>query len=304
MPDTEAKITYLHEPVLVNEICEYLDVSKRRNVIDATVGLGGHSKVLLEKMPKSGKLIALDADKEHLNVAKKNLRKYKDRTLFFHSNFSEMAAQLLTTRIKSIDAVLFDLGLASPHVDLAERGFSFLRDGALDMRFNTVEGRTAADIVNEYSEKELVRIFFEYGEERNAKKIARELVKRRKWRKFKTTKQLADFIENAIGRFGKIHPATRVFQALRIEVNNELEVLPAALDQAVNLLKKGGRIAVISYHSLEDRIVKNFFRNLAKEDTPILKIITKKPIIPSDEEIAANPRSRSAKLRVAEKIIS
>lgn len=304
MKEETVKYTYEHEPVMVDEVCDLLAVKGKRNVVDATLGMGGHSKAMLLRMAKNGKIIGFDADKEHLKVAKKNLKKFKDQVTFVHNNFVEMTGEINNTRVRSIDAILFDLGLASPHVDIPERGFSFMRDGELDMRFNRSEGKTAADIVNEYKEKRLAEIFFTYGEERNAKKLARELVKRRKWRKFKSTTQLADFIEKTVGRFGKIHPATRVFQALRIEVNSEMEVLPDALNQAVNLLKKGGRIGVISYHSLEDRIVKNFFRDLSRMDTPVLRLVTKKPIMPSDEEIAANPRARSAKLRVAEKLIS
>lgn len=296
--------TYEHQPVMVDEVCDLLNVKGKKNAIDATLGLGGHTKAMLCRMAKNAKVIGFDADKEHLKVAKKNLRKFKDQVLFVHNNFVEMTGELNKTRVRSIDAVLFDLGLASPHVDNAERGFSFMREGDLDMRFDVHEGRTAADIINGYKEKELARIFFEFAEERNAKKLAREIVKRRKWRKFKSTIQLADFIEKTIGRFGKIHPATRVFQALRIETNRELEVLPDALNQAVNLLKKGGRIGVISYHSLEDRVVKNYFRELSRMENPILKLVTKKPVAPTEQEIAENPRSRSAKLRVAEKIIS
>jgi 16S rRNA (cytosine1402-N4)-methyltransferase len=295
--------TFIHEPVLTDEVLSLLDLKGKRNVVDATLGLGGHAKIMLEKMPKSGKLIGFDADHSHIKVAKKNLRIFKDQVIFVNNNFVEMEAEMKKTKVRSIDAILFDLGIASPHVDFGERGFSFLREGPLDMRFNQNTGRTAADVLNDYSEKELVRIFFEYGEERNAKKIAREILKRRKWRKIKTTTQLAEFIEKTVGRHGKIHPATRIFQALRIEVNNELEVLPEGLRQAVALLKKGGRVAVISYHSLEDRIVKNYFRELSRMESPMLKLLTKKPVVPSDEEISRNPRSRSAKLRVAEKLI-
>jgi 16S rRNA (cytosine1402-N4)-methyltransferase len=303
MVEDTQKQSYIHEPVLSEEIFDLLELKGKRNVIDATLGLGGHAQLLLEKLPKNGTLIGFDADHEHLKVAKKNLKKYKENVVFVHNNFAEMEAEVKKTRIRAVDAILFDLGIASPHVDMGERGFSFLREGPLDMRFNRNTGRTAADVLNDYSEKRLVEIFLEYGEERNAKRIAREIVKRRSWRKFKSTKQLADFVEKTVGRYGKIHPATRIFQALRIEVNNELEVLPEGLRQAVSLLKKGGRIAVISYHSLEDRIVKNYFRELARLDNPILTLITKKPVTPSEQEIERNPRSRSAKLRVAEKLI-
>lgn len=281
---------------------EGLSLPKKRNIVDATLGLGGHAKAILENLSKSGKVIGFDADYDHIKEAKKKLRKFKDRVIFIHSNFEHLQEELQKTRVRAVDGVLFDLGIASPHVDFADRGFSFLREGELDMRFNRKEGKTAAEIVNNYSEKELIRIFKEYGEEKKARRIAMEIRKRRKSRRFKTTTELARFIEKKVGRSGRIHPATRVFQALRIEVNRELEVLPEALRQAVEVLKSGGRIVVISYHSLEDRIVKNFFRDLSRGDDQILKLITKKPLVPTESEIAENPRSRSAKLRIVEKI--
>lgn len=295
---------YTHEPVLLQEVCELLDLPKKRNVVDATLGLGGHAREILQRMPKSGKLIGFDADPEHLKRAKSKLRSYKDRTVLINANFVEMTEAIqANTRVKGVDAILFDLGLASPHVDMPERGFSFQREGELDMRFNPKEQTlTAADVVNTYSERNLIRVFKEYGEEKRARKIAQALCKTRKRKPFKTTTQLADFIEKHVKRTGRIHPATRIFQALRIEVNKELDVLVSALKQAVELLNKKGRIAVISYHSLEDRIVKNFFRDLARHNGESLKLVTKKPIAPSHEEVMRNPRSRSAKLRVAEKL--
>lgn len=299
----ETKLSYEHESVLLDEVCELLDLSKKKNVVDATLGLGGHAKEILKALPKTGKLIGLDADPEHLKIAKKNLRSYKDRTILINTNFANMAEAIAdNSRIRSIDAILFDLGIASPHVDFGERGFSFMREGDLDMRFNPEEQLTAAEVVNKYGEKRLAQIFKEFGEESQARKIAQAICKNRKRKPFKTTKDLADFIEKLVGRSGRIHPATRVFQALRIEVNKELDVLLEGLKQAVELLNKKGRVAVISYHSLEDRIVKNFFRDLARHNGESLKIITKKPIAPSEEEIQRNPRSRSAKLRVAEKL--
>lgn len=299
----ETKLSYEHESVLLSEVCELLDLAKKKNVVDATLGLGGHAKEILKALPKTGKLIGLDADPEHLKIAKKNLRSYKDRTILINANFGNMAEAIAdNSRIRSIDAVLFDLGIASPHVDFGERGFSFMREGDLDMRFNPEEQLTAAEVVNKYGEKRLAQIFKEFGEESQARKIAQAICKNRKRKPFKTTKDLADFIEKLVGRSGRIHPATRVFQALRIEVNKELDVLVEGLKQAVELLNKNGRVAVISYHSLEDRIVKNFFRDLARHNGESLKLITKKPIAPSEEEIQRNPRSRSAKLRVAEKL--
>jgi 16S rRNA (cytosine1402-N4)-methyltransferase len=312
--EKEKKEVLEHSPVMLSEVLSNLEIRKKRIVVDATVGLAGHSKAILELMPKNGKLIALDADKEHVKAAKKKLRKYANRVVVIHANFRNLAEKIAEQKCRGIDAILFDLGLASPHVDNPERGFSFLYDGPLDMRFDVSRQLTAAEIVNNYSEKELIRIFQEYGEERFARKIARAITARRKSRKFKTTKELSRVIEKIVRRQGRIHPATRVFQALRIEVNDELSALQEALTQAVALLRKGGRVAVISYHSLEDRIVKRFFReqaltyiNLPEEEMtrklkPTLKIITKKPILPAEEEVRRNPRARSAKLRVAEKI--
>lgn len=305
MAETEKKSPeYAHDSVLLEEVCELLDLSKKRNVVDATLGMAGHAKEILSRLPKTGKLIGFDADPEHYKVAKKNLRSYKDRVVLVNANFADLAEAIkANTRIKGVDAFLFDLGLASPHVDMPERGFSFQKEAELDMRFNPKEQTTtAADVVNAYSEKNLIRIFKEYGEERFARKIAQAICKSRKRKPFKTTTQLADFITKHVKRAGRIHPATRVFQALRIEVNRELDVLVEGLKQAMELLKKDGRIAVISYHSLEDRIVKVLFRDLARQKGSDFRLVTKKPIVPSSEEVARNPRSRSAKLRVIEKL--
>lgn len=296
------------------EVLENLEPSKKRVVVDCTLGLGGHTKMLLEKMPKAGKLFAFELDAENMKKAKAKLRLFKDRITFINANFSTLTEQLSKTRLKGVDAVLFDLGLSSVHVDDPEKGFSFMKDGPLDMRFDRKQMLTAAEVVNKYSEKELIRIFKEYGEEKKARKIAMEITRIRKRKPFKTTMQLANMIEKLLGRQGRIHPATRVFQALRIEVNDELGNLRAALEQAVNLLRPKGRIAVISYHSLEDRIVKHFFKDLCRDYVnlpgqvtttklePKLSLVTKKPLVPAENELIQNPRSRSAKLRVAEKL--
>jgi len=296
------------------EILSNLELGKKRVVVDCTLGLGGHAKMMLEKMPKSGKLIAFELDSENLKKAKQKLRAFKDQVTFINANFSTLTEQLSKTRLKGVDAVLFDLGLSSVHVDDPEKGFSFMSEGPLDMRFDRKQVLTAAEVVNKYSEKTLISIFKEYGEEKKARKIALEIVRIRKRKPFKTTSQLADMIEKLLGRQGRIHPATRVFQALRIEVNDELENLRSALGQAVELLRPKGRIAVISYHSLEDRIVKRFFRELCLDYVnepgemtttklePKLKIITRKPLVPGEKELRENPRSRSAKLRVAERL--
>lgn len=293
---------------MVEEVMEGLSLPKKRNIVDATLGLGGHAKIILERMPKNGKVIGFDADADHIKESKKRLRKYSGRMIFVHNNFENMEAELKKNKVRAVDAVLFDLGLASPHVDNADRGFSFMREGVLDMRFDRKDGKTAADIINQYSEKDLIRIFKDYGEEKKARKLASAIRKRRQSRKFKSTTELAKFVEKQVGRSGRIHPATRIFQALRIEVNRELEVLPRAIEQAVSVLKPGGRIVVISYHSLEDRIVKNIFKDLAgglsygEERPAVVKLVTKKPLVPTQTEVMQNPRSRSAKLRIAEKL--
>lgn len=303
-----------HVSVLLNEIVEMLQPEKRRVIVDGTLGLGGHAKMLLEKMPVAGKYIGFDLDNDHIAIAQKRLKNFSEQLVVVHDNFSTLADKLKELKLKGADAILLDLGMASPHVDNPEKGFSFLHDGPLDMRFNKDAPYTAADVVNSYSEKELMRIFREYGEEHKARRIAHEISLVRKNKPFKTTKQLADFIEKHIRRVGHIHPATRVFQALRIEVNKELDSLVNVLRAAVEVLRPGGRIAVISYHSLEDRIVKHFFREQTRDYVnvpgeikttklePTLDILTKKPIVPTDEEVQQNPRSRSAKLRVAQRL--
>lgn len=303
-----------HVSVLLNEIVEMLQPEKRRVIVDGTLGLGGHAKVLLAKMPAAGKYIGFDLDNDHIAIAQKRLKDFSEQLVVVHDNFSTLADKLKEMKLKGADAILLDLGMASPHVDNPEKGFSFLHDGPLDMRFNKDAPYTAADVVNSYSEKELLRIFREYGEEHKARKIAHEISLVRRNKPFKTTKQLADFIEKHVKRMGHIHPATRVFQALRIEVNKELDSLVNVLRAAVEVLRPGGRIAVISYHSLEDRIVKHFFREQTRDYVnvpgeikttkldPTLDILTKKPIVPTDEEVLQNPRSRSAKLRVAQRL--
>lgn len=304
---------FTHEPVLIQEVLQQLDLADKKVVVDGTLGLGGHSKTMLQQMPVDGKLIGFDVDDDNLARARANLQSFGDRVVFVRSNFSNLQEELKKLGVKGVDAILLDLGLSSPQVDNPVKGFSFLREGPLDMRFDKTQPLTAADVINTYTLKDLMRIFFEFGEERFARKIATEIVRRRKARSFKTTTELANFIEKLIGRQGHIHPATRVFQALRIEVNHELDVLLSTLKQAVEVLKKKGRLAVIAYHSLEDRVVKQFFKECALEFinepdklttthlNPTLAILTKKPIVPSESEVSKNPRSRSAKLRVAEK---
>lgn len=303
-----------HRPVLLGEVVEAMNLEDGQVIVDGTLGLGGYSEAVL-RSGKKVRVVGFELDEENLAVAKERLAEWAGRVTFFNDNFANLGADLEAVGVERIDGLMLDLGLSSPQVDLAERGFSFAKDGALDMRFGKGQKVTAADIVNNYSVEQLTRIFREYGEERLARRIASEIVKRRAERKFERTLELAEFVARVVGgKKGRIHPATRVFQALRIEVNNELGSLAAVLQDSLDAMAPRARLAVVSYHSLEDRIVKNFFREAAREFInvpgelktrylePKLRIISKKPIVPSAREIQENPRARSAKLRVAEKI--
>jgi 16S rRNA (cytosine1402-N4)-methyltransferase len=283
-----------HVPVLFQTVIEYLAPRDGGRYIDATLGAGGHAAGILDASAPTGRLLGLDADPGALTITSANLARYDARARLVHSNFENLNAIAAAHGFTSVDGIVLDLGLSSMQLSDAARGFSFLTDGALDMRFNLDDATTAAALVNSLGEKELADLIFEYGEERASRRIARAIVHARP---LNTTKQLADVIERSLGRRGRIHPATRTFQALRIAVNRELEVLDHVLPQVVETLKPGGHVAIISFHSLEDRCVKDFFRSSDQ-----LRVSTKHPIRPTDEEIAANPRSRSAKLRVAERI--
>lgn len=286
-------MTEYHVPVMVKEVIENLDLSNKKTIVDATLGGGGHAEVILDS---GARVIGIDQDADALEAAKARLSNIDYRK----GNFSEIENLV----DQKVDGFLFDLGVSSHQIDEADRGFSFRFDAPLDMRMDKGSRLTAYGIVNGYSQEELTKIFFEYGEEKFSRKIAKAIIDYRlsniESREIKTTFQLKEIIEKAIPTWKKRETVSRIFQALRIEVNDELNVLKKALDSAVKLLNPNGRIVVISYHSLEDRIVKWFFREKAKDG--ILKIITKRPILASSEEFEANPRSRSAKLRCAEKI--
>lgn len=307
-----------HVSVLKSDVQKYLNLKGGEVVVDATLGLGGHSEDILKSIGKTGRLIAFEQDERNLEEAKKRLRNYEKQIDFIHDNFRHLKSRIVG-RYAPIDAILFDLGLSSPHVDDASRGFSFSKEGPLDMRFDPQGDLTAEIVLNTYSEEELTKIFFEYGEEKMSRKAAREICSRRNDKKFSTTTEFGEFLEAILPRkrskrASKTHPATKIFQALRIEVNDELNVLKETLEQSIEVLKIGGRVVVISYHSLEDRIVKKFFKGLEKPPAteeqsiyqtfgdPIVKKLTKKPIIPTNQEIEDNPRSRSAKLRAYEKL--
>ncbi|MBS9395145.1 MAG: 16S rRNA (cytosine(1402)-N(4))-methyltransferase RsmH [Dolichospermum sp. LBC05a] len=288
-PDLE-EVTFSHIPVLSQEVITGLNIQPGGNYLDLTVGGGGHSRLILETA-EDVKVTCVDQDEDALKAAKENLSEFGDRVKFIHSNFANY--QFIEN---SYDGILADLGVSSYHLDHPERGFSFRNTANLDMRMNQQQSLTAGDIINEWDEKELADIFFKYGEERLSRRIARRIIEKRP---FDTTTELANAIAYSVPpkyRHGRIHPATRVFQALRIAVNDELKVLETLIEKAPNALIPGGRIAIISFHSLEDRPVKHGLRN-----SDSLRVLTKKPIIATEEETKQNPRSRSAKLRIAEK---
>ncbi len=289
-----------HTPVLLNEAIQSLQLKPGMNVVDCTLGDGGHAEVVLGKIGLKGKLLGIDADVEGLLRAKRFLYKFDKQLIVVRDNFVNLKQILEKNNFGPVGAILMDLGWSSQQFAERERGFSFLKDEPLDMRYETGRGKTATEIINNESEEELEKIFHLYGEERLSREIARAIVETRKKKIIEKTSELAEIIMEVYGgKRGAIHPATKVFQALRIAVNDELEVLRQALPQAVDLLVPEGRLAVISFHSLEDRIVKQYFRSI---DNKTAKIITKKPLVPSRVEVKNNPRARSAKMRVVEKI--
>ena len=311
------KQVFSHRSVLLDECIEALAIKPEGTYIDGTAGGGGHSFEIAKRLER-GRLIAIDQDEAAIAAAGKRLAVYGDRAQVVRSNFSEIAEVCDRLEIEGIDGLLLDLGVSSYQLDTAERGFSYNADAPLDMRMDKRRTLSAYEVVNTYDEAELKRILFEYGEERYSASIAAAIVRERQKKPIETTLALSELIRSAIpahAREGGHHPAKRSFQAIRIEVNGELDVIAPAIRAAVARLNKGGRVAIITFHSLEDRIVKQTFASLAQGCTcpkdfpicvcgnkPTVKIITRKPILPSAEELAENPRSRSAKLRVAEKL--
>lgn len=303
----------IHTPVLVKEVTEALDVQPGKRYVDCTLGSGGHTAAILEKSLPNGRLLGIDTDPEAIKLAEIRLRDYTESSIFVNDNFVNLETICKQNDFLPIHGVLFDLGISSVQLDTAERGFSFQYDGPLDMRFGPAQELTGADIVNALPEDKLAQLIRIYGEERYSRQIARCIIRNRP---INTTLELARIAGQVIGsRRGKIHPATRTFLALRIAVNRELENLVVGLKQTINCLAYQGRLVVISYHSLEDRLVKEFMKRETKgcvcppgtpvckcEHVPSLKLISKKVITPSLGEIESNPRSRSAKLRVAERL--
>lgn len=293
-----------HKPVMCKEALESLNLRPGLTIVDATIGTGAHALSILEKISPDGRLIGIDRDADSLEVAKNRLKAYEAKVTLVHADFRAMDKVFGELQIRKIDGILFDLGLSSYQLDSRERGFSFRYDAPLDMRMDKAGYILAYDLVNNLTEKEISDILWAFGQERWHNRIARYLIRRRALVPVTTTGQLKEVVMKAIphgaSRCARIHPATRTFQALRIAVNRELEALEEALTKAPEFLKKGARICVISFHSLEDRIVKHNFKDNALKG--ILKIITKKPLEPTRQEVRDNPRARSAKLRVAGKL--
>jgi 16S rRNA (cytosine1402-N4)-methyltransferase len=301
-----------HQPVLYHEIILALQPKNKGLFVDGTLGAGGHARGILEACAPDGRLLGLDVDPQALALARKTLAPYGERARLIQASYDSLAKVLREIGWGKVDGILLDLGLSSMQLDDPERGFSFQQDAPLDMRFDPASPTTAADLVNSLPQEELADLIYRYGEERASRRIAQAIVEARPLR---TTRQLAAVIESVLPRKGHIHPATQTFQALRIAVNQELERVENVLPQAGAALKSGGRLAVISFHSLEDRIVKDYFRLESRDcicppRQPVctcghratLKEISRKPITPGEAEVGANPRSRSAKLRVVEKL--
>jgi 16S rRNA (cytosine1402-N4)-methyltransferase len=287
-----------HVPVMVTEAMEALNAHPGGWYVDCTLGAGGHSRAILERIQPGGHLLGIDADPAAVETAAVRLSEFGNALVLAQANFSTLKEVCETHGFTANDGILFDLGISSVQLDTAERGFSFQREAPLDMRFDTTTGPSAADIINSYGEQEIARILWEYGEERYSRQIAHRIVEQRP---ILSTLRLAHLVQQVLGsRRGKIHPATRTFMALRIAVNRELENLKLALDQTAGLLRTGGRLVIISYHSLEDRIAKQFMRAEAAEHA--FSLISRKVIRPTSLECSSNPRSRSARLRVAERI--
>jgi len=290
----------MHISVLLKETIDLLKPEQGNHVIDGTLGLGGHALHILPKIGSEGHYYGFDLDEENMKSAQERLSGYADQLTFIHDNFAHCNSRLQEIGVHAVDRILLDLGLSSPHVDEASRGFSFKQEGPLDMRFDRSKGITAEYVLNRYSEEDLKKIFYEYGEERYAPKITRMILERRREQPFKMTTDLTGLIDEIMKNpKDKRLVATRVFQALRIEVNDELSVLRESIPMMLDLLAPGGRLVIMSYHSLEDRIVKHTFRDHAKNGP--FTLLTKKPIVPTEDEIKSNPRSRSAKLRGIEK---
>lgn len=301
-----------HIPVMLKEAIEGLNVQRGGRYVDCTVGAGGHAASILEESSPGGQLLGIDADPGAIGTARERLREFSRDVILVNDNFGRLEKICAAYGFQPVHGILFDLGMSSLQLEDSSRGFSFQRDAPLDMRFSPGQKLTAADVVNTFPERQLADVLFRYGEETRSRAIARRIVRNRP---VSTTLQLAKIVEQAVGGRGRIHPATRTFQALRIAVNEEMDNLRLALEQSVSLLGFGGRLVVISFHSLEDRLVKVFMQQQARGcvcppdvpecvcgRVPTLRLVTRKPVNPGEAEVEANPRSRSARMRVAERI--
>jgi len=307
--------TEYHEPVLVSEVCEYLVTSHDGIYVDATTGGGGHTKAILETVSPGARIVCFDRDADAIGESKRKLQQWKSQLTFIHDVFGTMQDRLQQLSINKINGILFDLGVSSFQINNADRGFTYQQEAKLDMRMDMRSGITGVDVLQTYKERELADIFFHYGEERKARRIARKVVEERNKKPITTSTELAEIVRAIVGERHLVKSLARIFQALRIEINAELEQLSKALEQTTDLLHTGGRLVVISYHSLEDRIVKRFMKErsakskrsedpFARQDIeidPDFRIVTKKPVLPQPDEQRRNPRSRSAKLRAAER---
>lgn len=309
---------FAHIPVMLNECLDALDIKPNGIYVDGTVGGAGHSSEIVKRLADGGRLIAVDRDEDALKASSERLKNFKDKVAFVHDDYKNLCARLDELGVDKVDGILLDLGVSSYQLDNAERGFSYMKDAPLDMRMDRSQSQSAYEVVNGFSESELTRILFDYGEEKLARQIARNIVNKRQANPIKTTLELASIVEASYPaktrwKFG--HPAKRTFQAIRIQVNGELAMLDEAVTEMARRLKKGGRMAVITFHSLEDRIVKSAFKQLSlactcPPDFPVcvcgkvqeVELVNKKPIIASDEELEKNSRSQSAKLRVIQKL--
>ncbi|MGL5439195.1 MAG: 16S rRNA (cytosine(1402)-N(4))-methyltransferase RsmH [Filifactoraceae bacterium] len=308
---------FVHISVLLNECIEGLNINPTGTYVDGTLGGAGHSKEIV-KLLTTGKLVCFDQDINAINNAKVVLKDYMDKVILVHGNFENLKEELFKLNINSIDGLLLDLGVSSYQLDTPERGFSYMNDASLDMRMNESGILTGYDVVNGYSEEKLFKVIKNYGEENWASRIAKFICEKRQLKPIETTFELVDVIKSAVpvkARDTNLHPAKRTFQAIRIEVNRELDVIDKTLNSAMDMMNEGGRFVIITFHSLEDRIVKSFYKDKAQgcicppelpicvcDNRPSLKLINKKPIIATKEELECNPRSRSAKLRIAEKL--
>lgn len=313
MADPDQVLRSPHQPVLYQLILEYLKPTSPGKYVDGTIGAGGHAAGILEASAPDGRLLGLDVDKQAIDIARERTAQFGSRVIISHASYTNLQQQLKNAGWDSVDGILLDLGVSSMQLDNAQRGFSFLKEAPLDMRFDSAQKTTAEQLLNRSSRKELAEIIHEFGEEPRANRIADAIVRNRP---IHTTTELAALVTAVYkGKRGRIHPATKTFQALRMATNSELERLSQGLEQAVEALSPQGRLAVISFHSLEDRLVKKFFQRESRDcicppeqvictcgHQASLKVLTKGPVIPSKEEIALNPRSRSAKLRIAQKI--